>query len=146
MNHNHIKGFTSTRIDRFSAPYMRLPEDRKRTCSLGITLNPEGIGWNHDATGARRFWPVNVTRIDRDAVAAAREQMFAEAVVAFKDGENVVGRGPAGWRIHRAAEQHLRLRHLGRYRDSSPSRRVVGVRAWRASACAHCRAKRVHVD
>lgn len=87
LNYNHIKGFTSTRIDRFRAPYMRLPEDRPRTCVIVATMNNEGIGWQEDATSGRRFWPVDVGAIDLDAVKAARAQLFAEACVAFHAGE-----------------------------------------------------------
>lgn len=87
LNYNRIKSFTSTRSDRFRAPYMRLPEDRPRTNVLVATVNPEGIGWQEDATSARRFWPVDVGEIDTDSIAAARDQLFAEAVVAFRAGE-----------------------------------------------------------
>lgn len=87
LNYNRIKSFTSTRIDRFRAPYMRLPEDRKRTCVLVATVNPEGIGWQEDATSGRRFHPVDVGEIDLDSIVEAREQLFAEAVVAFRAGE-----------------------------------------------------------
>ncbi len=87
MHYNKIKGFMSTRIDRFRAPYMRLPEDRPRTCVIAATLNPEGIGWQEDATSARRYHPVDVGVIDTDAIGEAREQLFAEAVLAFRAGE-----------------------------------------------------------
>lgn len=87
MHYNRIKGFASTAMDRFRAPYMRLPEDRPRRCSLCATVNPEGLGWQEDPTSARRFWPVEVGWIDIDALKAARDQLFAEAVAAFQGGE-----------------------------------------------------------
>lgn len=87
MNYNKIKGFLSTRVDRFRAPYMRTPEDYLRRCAIAATVNPEGLGWQEDATSARRYWPVEVGMIDRVSLAAAREQLFAEAVVAFRNGE-----------------------------------------------------------
>jgi putative DNA primase/helicase len=44
--------------------------------------------WNTDATGARRFLPVRIVdRIDIDAIASARDQLWAEAVVRFKQDE-----------------------------------------------------------
>lgn len=87
MHYNKIKAFTTLKVDRFRAPYMRLPEDRPRTCCIAVTLNPEGFGWNQDPTSARRFWPLDVLTIDTTAIAAARDQLFAEAVVAFRAGE-----------------------------------------------------------
>ena len=87
LNYNRIKSFTSTRVDRFRAPYMRLPEDRRRTSVLVATVNPEGIGWQFDATSGRRFWPIDLGEIDLNSISAAREQLFAEAVVAFRAGE-----------------------------------------------------------
>jgi predicted P-loop ATPase len=88
MNYNKIKGFLSTRMDRFRAPYMRTPEDRPRRCAIAATVNPEGLGWQEDATSGRRYWPVEVGEINLEALRAAREQLFAEAVVAFRSGEH----------------------------------------------------------
>jgi len=39
-----------------------------------------------DETGGRRFWPVVCGQIKADALAADRDQLWAEAIVKFKSG------------------------------------------------------------
>jgi predicted P-loop ATPase len=40
-----------------------------------------------DFTGARRFWPIVCGRVDLEKLSADRDQLFAEAVVRYKNGE-----------------------------------------------------------
>jgi hypothetical protein len=42
--------------------------------------------WNKDPTGGRRFWPIEVTSVDLQGLATQRDQLFAEALVAFRAG------------------------------------------------------------
>jgi predicted P-loop ATPase len=53
-----------------------------------------------DPTGARRFWCLRVGRIDATAVEDARDQLWAEAVAAYKAGER--------WWLDDAAEKEHR--------------------------------------
>lgn len=81
-----LKAFLSGAIDRVQLPYAKFDEPFPRQCVFVGTTNEDQF--LRDATGGRRFWPVAVTRvIDVEALAAERDQLFAEAVAAFKAGE-----------------------------------------------------------
>ncbi|SIT10331.1 Primase C terminal 2 (PriCT-2) [Roseivivax lentus] len=81
-----LKAFLSGAVDRVRLPYAKFDEAFPRQCVFVGTTNEDQF--LRDATGGRRFWPVAVTRvIDVDALAAERDQLFAEAVAAFKAGE-----------------------------------------------------------
>jgi len=91
---NRAKEFISRREDRFRAPFGRTTENHPRQCVFAATVNPNGSGYLKDETGARRFWPVlcGVTwpdggRIDIPALAAIRDQLWAEAVARYRAGE-----------------------------------------------------------
>ncbi|WP_321907132.1 virulence-associated E family protein [Paraburkholderia sp. J11-2] len=84
-----VKQFLSRREDTFRAAYAReaLVVPRQFVC-IG-TVNPDGEGtYLRDETGGRRFWPVAVSTCDINALAAARAQLFAEAVAAYRAGES----------------------------------------------------------
>jgi predicted P-loop ATPase len=80
---NEVKKFLTQQIDRFRPPYGRSVIDAPRRVVLNGTINPEGNAYLRDPTGARRFWPITVGRIDIDAMAADRDQLWAEAVHLF---------------------------------------------------------------
>jgi predicted P-loop ATPase len=63
-----------------AAREVRLP---RQVVFAGTTNSWE---WNKDSTGGRRFWPVEVTDVDLQAIAAQRDQLFAEALVEFRNG------------------------------------------------------------
>jgi len=57
-----------------------------RSCVIVGSTNEDAF--LQDPTGSRRFWCLRVTRcIDTAAVAAARDQLWAEAVAAYRAGE-----------------------------------------------------------
>lgn len=82
-----VKAYLSRQTDRYRPPYGRRFVEVPRQCVFGGTVNPDGNGYLRDTTGNRRFWPVTVGRVDLDALAADRDQLWAEAVHRFRAGE-----------------------------------------------------------
>ncbi len=79
-----VKQVITATSDRYRAPYGRHAQDYPRQCCFVGTTNDDE--YLRDPTGARRFWPVRVAEIDREGLAAVREQLFAEAVQRFDEG------------------------------------------------------------
>lgn len=82
-----VKGAITRRVDRFRAPYERMPKSYRRECVfVGTTNESEYL---RDHTGGRRFLPVRVRddgQIDVPAIVAQRDQLWAEAVQLFDQG------------------------------------------------------------
>lgn len=83
---NQVKKFLTRQTDRFRPPYGRSVIEAPRRVVMCGTINPEGNGYLRDPTGARRFWPVTVGRIDLDAISRDRDQLWAEAVHLYRAG------------------------------------------------------------
>lgn len=87
-NSDAVKGTLSRQVDSVRPPYGREFVTLPRKFVLAGTLNPQGRGYLTDATGARRFWPVLMTRpADIEALARDRDQLWAEAVAHYHAGE-----------------------------------------------------------
>ncbi len=81
-----VKAFLSRRTDRFRPPYARRSVDVPRQCVFIATTNE--AAYLRDPTGNRRFWPVRCgDRIDLEALARDRDQLWAEALQRFSQGE-----------------------------------------------------------
>lgn len=85
-----IKGFLSKQSDRYRPAYGRMMKEYPRECVFfGTTNTPDFL---RDTTGGRRFWPVDIDQQERtksvaDDLLKERDQIWAEAVHCFKDGE-----------------------------------------------------------
>jgi predicted P-loop ATPase len=79
-----VKAFFSRQTDRYRRAYDRLTNDWPRQCVfIGSSNDLEFI----DATGNRRFWPVEVAGIiDIARIVADRDQLWAEAVHLYRGG------------------------------------------------------------
>lgn len=83
-----VKQFLSSRVDRYRPSYGRRTKDFPRQAVFIGTINPGGDGgYLSDPTGGRRFWPVSCHKVDLDRVRAERDQLWAEAVVRYRQGE-----------------------------------------------------------
>ena len=87
-----MKQFISKRYDKYRKAYARRVTDNPRQCVfIGTTNDDEFL---RDYTGNRRFWPVqtNAEAKSKDVftdLANERDQIWAEAVVRFKEGEQL---------------------------------------------------------
>jgi predicted P-loop ATPase len=84
---SRIKAFASRSTDRYRPPYGRTAMDVPRQCIfIGTTNETEYL---KDPTGGRRFWPVRCSQAKADIkwVEVFRDQLWAEAVAAYRRGE-----------------------------------------------------------
>lgn len=84
---NTVKGVISMGSDRVVLPYAKAATDHPRQCVFIGTINPGEGGYLTDSTGNRRYWPLEVTKVDLDLIASRRDQLWAEAKQAFEAGE-----------------------------------------------------------
>lgn len=83
-DHTRAKQFFGSQIDRYRPSYGRLTQTFARQCVFAGSTNQDT--YLRDATGNRRYWPVACTKVDADALAADRDQLWAEAYHLYQQG------------------------------------------------------------
>lgn len=116
-----VKAFLSRYVDHYRPSYGIRSVDRPRQCVFIGSTN--SAAYLRDETGNRRFWPVKVGKIDNDALRRDVAQLWAEAVVAYRAGEQ--------WWLDEETEQAAA--------EEQDERRIVDP--WEDRILAYCEGK-----
>lgn len=112
-----IKAFISRPVDRIRPKYGKFLESFPRQCVFIGTTNSDELF--DDPTGSRRFLPVRVGAVDLTRLVRDRDQLWAEALAAYRQGES--------WVFDRAEVETIKAASEG-YRTSD---------AWESAVLAH---------
>lgn len=102
-----VKAFASRRVDRARPAYGRTRQDKPRRCVFFATTNHSTF--LKSQTGNRRFWPVEIGRIDLAALGGDRDQLWAEAAAIERRGVSL--QLPEGLWLDAAEAQAARMDH-----------------------------------
>lgn len=141
-----VKGFMTTATDTYRAPYAHGPEDFPRQSIFLGTVNP-GASYDYlnDATGGRRFWPVETSDIDTDALREDIEQLYAEAMHDYRNGsKRYLGEDFTDLLAEEVGKRQVSdplVESIEEYFNANPDIDVVNIRFLAVNVC-HINAER----
>jgi Virulence-associated protein E len=94
-----VKGFVTRREERYVPKHARFEVNEPRQCIFAGTTNKEA--YFTDESGERRYWPIWVETVDIDWIKANRDQLWAEAMDAYR-------RGVTWWPDAEFEEKHIK--------------------------------------
>ncbi len=100
-----VKAFLTSQRDTYVPPYGHNPVDVPRSCVIvGSTNEDEFLT---DSTGNRRFWPVRVGDVDLELLGQQRDQLWAEALNLYRNGESWWLTPEEGYLLDNVHEEHV---------------------------------------
>lgn len=81
------KQYLVRQVDKFRPAYgINVIENARQCVFFGTTNSSDYL---KDKSGNRRFWPIKLTKIDLEGIKSERDQLFAEALIAYDFGERL---------------------------------------------------------